>query len=114
MLTTTCTILALICITAIINQAHPHPRNNKALTDRQTIGATCQQVKPRSRTNNSPKGHVKAQQSFNVSYSLFCESTQQRQNIGQQTLALYVDDTQLPLETHRFEQAVEDTPASPQ
>ena len=70
MLTTTCTILALICITAIINQAHPHPRNNKVLTDRQTIGATCQQVKPRSRTN-SPKGHVKAQQSFNVSYSLF-------------------------------------------
>ena len=43
-----------------------------------------------------------------------CESTQQRQNIGQQTLALYVDDTQLPLKTHRFEQAVEDTPASPQ
>jgi hypothetical protein len=61
--------LVLICITAIINQAHPHPRNNKALTDRQTIGATCQQVKPRSRTNS--KGHVKAQQSFNISYSLF-------------------------------------------
>jgi len=70
MLTTTCTILLLICITAIINQAHPHPRNNKALTDRQTIGATCQQVKPRSRTN-SPKCHIKAQQSFNISFSLF-------------------------------------------
>jgi len=66
MLTTICTILILICITAIINLA---PRNNIALTDPQTIGATCQQVKPRSRTN-SPKGHVKAQSSFNVSYSL--------------------------------------------
>jgi hypothetical protein len=70
MLTTTCTILVLICITAIINQAHPHPRNNKALTDRQTIGATCQQAKPRRRTI-SPKGHAKAQQSFNISYLLF-------------------------------------------
>jgi hypothetical protein len=71
MLTTTCTILVLIGITAIIYQAHPHPRNNKALTDRQTtIGATCQQVKPRRR-KNSPKGHVKAQQSFNISYSRF-------------------------------------------
>jgi hypothetical protein len=68
--TTTCTILVLICITAIINQAYPHPRNKKALTDRQTIGATCQQDKTRSRTN-SPKGRTKAQQSFNVSYSLF-------------------------------------------
>ena len=48
--------------------AHPTPKNNKAPTDRQTIGATCQQVKPRSRTN-SPKGHRKAQQSFNTSYT---------------------------------------------
>ena len=68
--TTTCTILVLICITAIINQAYPHPRNNKALTDRQTIGATCQQDKSRSSTN-SPKGQAEARQSFNVSYSLF-------------------------------------------
>ncbi len=70
MLTTTCTILVLICITVIINQAHPHPRHNKALTDRQTIGATCQQAKPWRRTI-SPKGHAKAQQSFNISYLLF-------------------------------------------
>ena len=68
--TTTCTILVLICITAIINQAYPHPRNKKALTDRQTIRATCQLDKPQRHTN-SPKGHAKAQQSFNVSYSLF-------------------------------------------
>jgi hypothetical protein len=68
--TTTCTILVLICITAIINQAYPHPRNKKALTDRQTIQATCQLDKPQRHTN-SPKGHAKAQQSFKVSYSLF-------------------------------------------
>ncbi len=44
--------------------------HNKSLEDiKQTIGATCQQVKPRSRTK-SPKGHIKVQQSINVSYSL--------------------------------------------
>jgi hypothetical protein len=43
-----------------------------------------------------------------------CESTWQRHNIGQQILAFYVDDTQILLETHRREQAVEETPASPQ
>ena len=43
-----------------------------------------------------------------------CESPQQRQNIGLQTLAFYVDDTQILLKTHRCEQAVEETPASPQ
>ena len=35
-------------------------------------------------------------------------------NIGQQTLAFYVDDTRILLETHRRDQAVEETPASPQ
>ena len=42
-----------------------------------------------------------------------CESTRQWHNIGQQTL-FYVDNTQILLETHRREQAVEETPASPQ
>jgi hypothetical protein len=43
-----------------------------------------------------------------------CESPRQRHNTGQQTLAFYVDDTQILLETHRHEQTVEETPASPQ
>ncbi len=43
-----------------------------------------------------------------------CESLRQPQSIGQQTLAFYVDDTQILLETHRCEQAVEEAPAYPQ
>jgi hypothetical protein len=71
----TCTILVLICITAIIdNQAYLHQRNHKAPKDQQfqsqcqTTGTICQRDKPQNR-NNSPKGQAKAQQPF-ISYSL--------------------------------------------
>ena len=42
-----------------------------------------------------------------------CESLR-RHSIGQQTPTFYVDDTQILLDTHRSEQAVEEAPANPQ
>ena len=42
-----------------------------------------------------------------------CKSLQ-RQSIGQQTLAFYVDNTQILLDTYLHEQAVEEAPANPQ
>jgi hypothetical protein len=42
-----------------------------------------------------------------------CVLPRQRHNI-EQTLACYVDDTQILLETHRREQTVDETPTPPQ
>ena len=61
---TTCTILVLICITAIINQDYLHQRHYNTLIAWQIIGTGCQQGKPQICTN-SPRGYVNAQQSSN-------------------------------------------------
>ena len=108
---TTCIILILICITAIINQDYLHQRHYNALTAWQIIRTGCQQYKPQIHTN-SLKGHATAQLSSNY-YSLpasHSDAIPSAKRLGHSTSTTH----NFFLETNCREQVVEEAPANPQ